>query len=184
MAVTLEGEESGTLRQLRVEQRHQRFELDLAQRPLRIDIDPEYDVLRYLDPTEQPPALNRLFGGDTWLVIPTAAPQPMQEAWKQLAQAWKQRYPDLRTIADEDADGLDPRARLFVLGWDNRLFAQIAGRFARDGQMLKAREAVLEGQSHTAEWRAWYWSATMPAVSAPASLAPTARRRFRPSRAN
>ncbi|MBT8430150.1 MAG: hypothetical protein KJN79_09595, partial [Gammaproteobacteria bacterium] len=151
VAITLAGEDSARSMQLRVDKQQNRFDLDFTQRPLRIDIDPEYDVLRYLDPSEQPPALNRLFGGDSWLVLPTAAPKPMRDAWQDLARQWKKRYPGLRTIADTEAPGLDPRSNSILLGWDNRLFSTKAKAFEFEDQALEPGRAVIGGRPYPAE---------------------------------
>ena len=151
VAITLEGEDSARSIRLRVDKLQNRFDLDFAQRPLRIDIDPEYDVLRYLDPSEQPPALNRLFGGDSWLVLPTTAPQPMQDAWEDLARQWKKRYPGLRTITDIKARGLDPQANRILLGWDNRLLSATVEAFELEDQALEPGRAIVGGRPYPAE---------------------------------
>ncbi|MCW9079317.1 MAG: hypothetical protein OQK74_09100, partial [Gammaproteobacteria bacterium] len=151
VAITLEGEDSARSIRLRVDSLQNRFDLEFAQRPLRIDIDPEYDVLRYLDPSEQPPALNRLFGGDSWLVIPTAAAPPMQDAWEDLAREWKKRYPGLRTITDMKARGLDPQANRILLGWDNQLLSTAMKAFELDDQALEPGRAVIGGRPYPAE---------------------------------
>ncbi|BAN69497.1 M1 family metallopeptidase [endosymbiont of unidentified scaly snail isolate Monju] len=97
------------------------FDLHLPARPQRLQVDPDYDVLRRLDPREQPPALNLLFGGPTWLVLPADAPTARYTAWRRLAEAWRKRYPGLRVIDDRDADSLPATAHRLLLGWDNRL---------------------------------------------------------------
>jgi hypothetical protein len=150
VAVTVEGEDTARVSKVRIEQDRNRFELTIPSRPLRIDIDPAYDVLRYLDPSEQPPALNRLFGGDSRLVLPSAAPKPMMEAWQALARQWQKRYPGLQTVSDKDAGSLDPQANRIVLGWDNRLFDGITGGLSRDDQTLKAGEAIIGGRPYRA----------------------------------
>ena len=151
VAVTLEGEQSARTMRLRMDSVRQRFEVGIPNPPLRIDVDPEYDVLRYLDPSEQPPALNRLFGSDTMLVLPGNAPTPVQEAWRALAGQWQARYPRLQAVSDADASRLDPQTNRIVLGWDNGLFDAVAGRFTRDDQELRPREAIIGGRSYTAD---------------------------------
>ena len=148
VAVTLAGEKTARLITLRMEQTQQRFELELDRRPLRIDIDPGFDVLRILDPTEQPPALNRLFGGKTWLVLPSQAPIPMRDAWYALVEQWQQRYPGLRPISDLEARTLDANANRLLLGWDNRLLETTAARFERDEQTVSVDGVTIRGQVH------------------------------------
>ncbi len=151
LAVVLAGEDTARRLVARVTQRTQRLEFRLPARPLRLDVDPSYDQLRYLDPTEQPPALNRLFGGNTLLVLPTGAPPAMREAWRELARQWQRRYPGLRLVEDPDQAAADMAAeRLLVLGWDNRLFDAVARRFDRPGQRLHADAAEVQGERFAA----------------------------------
>ena len=150
IAVSLEGEEHARVHRVRLDNAENRFAFDFPRRPLRIDIDPHFDVLRYLDPSEQPPALNRLFGGNSWLIVPKQAPPAMREAWVALAEHWKKRYPGLQTIADNKADSLPREANRIVLGWDNRLFDSVTGLFRRDDQQLQQGRAVIRDQVYEA----------------------------------
>lgn len=106
----------------RLNARQQQYRLMFDKRPMQLAIDPDYDVLRYLDPSEQPPALSQLFGGETWLVIPSEASVEERAAWRTLAQAWQRRYPKLRIMTDEDRYRFRGDANLLVLGWNNRMF--------------------------------------------------------------
>jgi hypothetical protein len=149
IAVTLAGRPVADIHTVRVTERRQQIRLDLAARPLRVDVDPYYDVLRYLDATEQPPALNRLFGSrSTWLVMPTAAPPEMRAAWEALADAWTQRYSGISRIDDIDAADLDPGANRLLLGWDNALLPSTARAFVRDGQTLERNQLRLGEQRY------------------------------------
>ena len=150
LAVTFEGDEWATRLIARIDRQHQLLEFKFPKRPLRVDIDPEYDLLRYLDPTEQPPALNRLFGGSSWLVLPAAAPQAMRDAWAALAAQWQARYPGLQTIDDRDAMELEPGANRIILGWDNTLIDGFAGRFARGDQALNPGGAAIADRDYAA----------------------------------
>ena len=140
MRVQLEGGASAQRLLARVDRGRNRLQFDLSRRPLRLDIDPDYDLLRYLDPTEQPPALNQLFGADeAWLVAPSAAASEMRDAWRGLASAWQRRYPGLRVIDDRAAGRLPPTAHRLLLGWDNQRLDAARPGLARDGQQLDRR---------------------------------------------
>ena len=151
IAVTLEGQPLAEVLQARVKLAQQTLEFDLPHRPLRVDIDPAYDVLRLLDASEQPPALNRLFGGTAWLVLPSAAPAGIRDAWMQMARQWQTRYPGLRTVDDREAATLDPKADRLILGWDNTALTDANALFARDDQALKSREADIDGESFASD---------------------------------
>jgi aminopeptidase N len=146
IAVTLAAGEPALRRVIPVTEQAATYSLHLPARPLRLDVDPAYDVLRYLDPTEQPPALNRLFGAPTLLVLPSAAPAAEREAWQALAAGWQRRYPALQAVDDSDPRALDPAVNRLILGWQNRLLAREADRLARDDQSLAVGGATLGGQ--------------------------------------
>lgn len=133
-------------RTLRLDRGEQRFELSAEAKPKRLRIDPEYDVLRRLDPSEQPPALSQLFGGATWLVLPSEAPNGERRAWMRLAEAWKRRYANLKIIDDSDSGSVPAGDNRFLLGWDNRDF---------DPAHLSDRRFRLAAGSLSADGREW-----------------------------
>lgn len=152
VAVTLQGGATAERRLVRVRERRHTFALSFDQRPLRVDIDPQYDVLRYLDPSEQPPALNRLFGGkQTWLIMPTGVDRAQRDAWQSLADAWSRRYPGLRTIDDNEADTLAADADRMILGWDNAALGAARPFLAGPGQQLDASTLRLDTATHPRE---------------------------------
>ncbi len=134
IAVTLDGEPFARQLSTPIDRKRHTVEFRFPQRPLRVDIDPNYDVLRILDPTEQPPALNRLFGGETVVVLPEAAKRAERKAWQALVEAWQRRYPGLRIVSDDTP--LAPLANHLILGWDNRRLDETAVRVARQDQTL------------------------------------------------
>ena len=141
IAVTLDGEPLARQLSTRIERKHHTVDFRFSQRPLRLDIDPSYDVLRILDPTEQPPALNRLFGGDTQVVLPGGATDAERQAWQTLVKAWQRRYPRLQMVNDDAR--LDPSANHLILGWGNRLFDQATTRLARYDQTLGHKQVQI-----------------------------------------
>jgi hypothetical protein len=106
------------------------FELELQRKPLRIDIDPAYDVMRYLDRSEQPPALSQLFGDRTWLVLPSDAPETRLRSWLTLAKQWQARYPDWHIITDEEVDSIPKDSPIMILGYDNLLLGRYQERLS------------------------------------------------------
>lgn len=147
--VTLAGGHTARRELVRISGSHNEVSLALPARPLRVDIDPAYDLLRVLDPSEQPPALSQLFGSRRgWLVLPAAAPAPMREAWQAMAEAWQARYPGLRVIEDSAAAALPTDADRMVLGWDNALLPTAKAALQRPGQRLSASALEFDGRRY------------------------------------
>ncbi len=151
VSVVLEGSPTAEVQTLQVNRRNNRFTLAFAQRPLRLDIDPAYDVLRYLDASEQPPALNRLFGSDSWLLVPSAAPGDIRQAWQRLAAQWQRRYPGLRVAMDDAADDLAADSNRIILGWDNRLYGDAVALTRRSDQRLDHGSLLTSGKVFAGE---------------------------------
>ncbi len=127
-------------RSLHLAQRRRTWTIELPARPRRLEVDPDYDLLRLLDPLEQPPALSLLFGGDTWLVLPADAPPEDRAAWQALARAWQRRYPGLKVTDDAHADAIPAGANRLLLGWENRLFEP---RRLSEPRFVLERDALL-----------------------------------------
>ncbi len=131
--------------------REAQLQLQLPARPLRVDLDPGFDLFRLLDPTERPPTLGRLFGAaEQYLVVPTAVGAEERAAWQQLARAWAQRYGNVRILDDAELERLPPQAAVWLLGWDNLWLARVADRLQGKGQALLAAGIQVEGAVYDA----------------------------------
>ena len=110
--------------------------------PLRLDVDPAFDIMRRLDPLEVPPALTTLFGAEEPLfVLPSSATAAEQNAWRELAAAWaKPAEPHL--VFDRDLDAL-PDGSIWVLGWSNTFAAAVSGLLVEQGAEITATSVRL-----------------------------------------
>ena len=113
-----------------------------ASKPLRIDVDPAFDVMRRLDPLEVPPALSTLMGADDVLyVIPSGAPADELAAWGDLAAGWAAPA-EARTVLDSELEVL-PESPTWVLGWNNLFAGEVAERLEAQGVRLDAEGLAL-----------------------------------------
>ncbi len=154
VAVTVEGRSEPVLAAVGSCERTCALEIPLPARPLRLDIDPAFDVMRRLDPLEVPPAISTLFGDDHPLfVLPAAAPGSEREAWAALAAAWaRPGTPD--TVDDSTLTSLPADRTVWVLGWDNRLAGTVVGRLAahgvaRDGGTVTLPDRTVDRAGHS-----------------------------------
>ncbi len=113
-------------------------------RPLRIDVDPAFDVMRKLDPLEVPPAISTVMGGaETLFVLPSEAPAAELEAWRDLATAWAAPDP-VEIVNDVDLDVL-PEQPTWVLGWSNGFASEIVRRLEDHGVVYEEGVLTLDG---------------------------------------
>jgi hypothetical protein len=153
VAVTLAGQEQAVWLEGGTCGRVCELAIPCGSRPLRLDVDPEFDVMRRLDPMEVPPALSTVFGADSALfVLPTAAAEGELAAWRALAAAWA--HPETpQMVFDSELEAL-PSGPLWVLGWDNRFAPAILSRLephrvARQDDMVTIGEQTVPTDDHS-----------------------------------
>lgn len=125
-----------------------------SSRPLRIDVDPEFDVMRRLDSLEVPPAISTLMGADDVLfVLPSSGSQDELNAWRDLATGWAAPA-EAKIVMDSELENL-PEAATWVLGWNNLFAAEVASRLDRHGvsygeEGLQMPEEMVARSGHSA----------------------------------
>jgi aminopeptidase N len=124
LAVTMEGQERAY--QTIVDMTGKKLELSLAvpHRPVRLDIDPEFDVFRRLDREEIPPAISLALGSKKMLILlPASSERGMLKAYEAFAKTLADSGPDEVTIKlDSEVKELPTDRTVTVLGWENRFF--------------------------------------------------------------
>ncbi|MFQ5585835.1 MAG: M1 family aminopeptidase, partial [Thermodesulfobacteriota bacterium] len=102
--------------------------LHLPALPLRLDIDPEFDIFRRLDRNEIPPALSQAFGADTALIVlPSTAPEELRKEYRRLAETWQQSPTrKIEIKLDSDIDRLPKDRTVWLFGRENRFTPQVA----------------------------------------------------------
>jgi aminopeptidase N len=122
VAIRLEGREHAWQTVVPIEGKQKMLELKLPARPLRLVVDPEFDVFRRLDRNEIPPAISQAMGaGQVTIVLPSAATEPLRAAYAELAATWKSGNPERFTIvADNQLTELPADRTIWLFGWSNR----------------------------------------------------------------
>jgi hypothetical protein len=122
VAVQVEGREKAILQEIAIEGRQQGLELDLPARPLRLAVDPAFDLFRRVHREEIPAAISQALGGDQVLmVLPSAAPEPVREAYAELVRSWQRgRGADVQMTRDDELQVLSDSQVVWLLGWENR----------------------------------------------------------------
>jgi hypothetical protein len=98
-------------------------------KPVRIEVDPQFDVFRRLDKAEVPPALSQLFGSsDAMIVLPSES--PYLEDYREMADKWQKSQEvqnmDLQIVLDKDLDNLPDNQSAWVLGFENKFADKFA----------------------------------------------------------
>ena len=121
IAVTLEGEASAWQTVVTMDKRHIDLHFHLPSRPLRVDIDPEFDLFRRLDPGETPPAISQALGAKKMLVVlPSKADQTLLRGYRDFSHFLETVGPDeVEVMLDKEITRLPSDRAVTILGWEN-----------------------------------------------------------------
>ncbi len=146
LAITLEGEATARYFTVNMTEKQQRFAFDIPAKPLRIDVDPEFDLFRRLSIEETPPALSQSFGAERMLLVLAERASPeLKQAWRQMAKSW-----GLEILSDNDLKQLPSDRAVWLLGWENSLLDQVRPSFGDYGVTVTPLRVTLAGQEHQA----------------------------------
>ena len=105
------------------------YSVRFPSKPVKIEVDPQFDVFRRLDKAEVPPSLSQIFGStDGIIILPKKS--PLLEVYRTLAQTWKQTQEaqgkSLEIIFDEELNTIPGDKAAWVIGFENKF----AGMFS------------------------------------------------------
>ncbi|NNG26189.1 MAG: M20/M25/M40 family metallo-hydrolase, partial [Ignavibacteriaceae bacterium] len=101
--------------------KEQSFTLMLDENPLRIDIDPEFDLFRKLHHTEIPPSLATAYGSEKVLIIlPSGEDELVLNQYETLAHKWREEKPDkYQILFDNEITDIHTDKTVWIFGWNN-----------------------------------------------------------------
>ncbi|MEM6794911.1 MAG: M1 family aminopeptidase [Acidobacteriota bacterium] len=120
LAVTLE---NGDLEEhlVRLDGAEVRFSVSVSRRPVRLDIDPEFDLFRTLDPRETGVSVGTLFGAPRLAAI-------VGEGYEDLPAAWGGRGREITVLTGEEAKRLPEDRSLWIFGREHPLLEELGFR--------------------------------------------------------
>jgi aminopeptidase N len=104
------------------------FKLETESEPLLLEVDPEFDTFRLLDPRETAPSIGQIFGEQEIIaVLPAiAAPEKLQ-AYRELAESWQSPAHDIEIVLDTQLGELPADQAAWFFGPENRLAPSMFG---------------------------------------------------------
>ncbi len=102
--------------------KEQEFQMTLDSKPLKLAVDPQYDVFRILDPAEVPPTLTKIWGSkNNVIILPSEAPESRKEIYQHFADQWKAADHDhFSVLFDSDIETLPKDETAWILGFENK----------------------------------------------------------------
>jgi len=165
VAVQVAGQAHARVQEVDLDGREAPFVVETSEPPLRLQVDPDYDLFRRLDPAEIPTSFGRLFGAQTSLfVLPAAAPGGLREAYRALAQDWGRASGTL--VLDSALEALPADRPVWVLGWENRWASAVAAALTREGGVMAPAAVDLAGESVARAGHAFALALPLPGAPA------------------
>ncbi|WP_096894362.1 M20/M25/M40 family metallo-hydrolase [Candidatus Scalindua japonica] len=185
IAVHMEAVANAYQTTVEIDSQQYNLELMLPVRPVRLDVDPEFDLFRTLDHNESPPALSQVFGAEQVLVVlPATAPESIRLGYQNLAKGWqKGRSVNMEIKLDSELDALPADRAVWLFGWENRFlpvmnkaladynFAEKESGFSIEGtEMRRDRHSTVvmarhpSNNAHALAWLAADNVAAMPGL--------------------
>lgn len=123
VVVYLEGETLVTEERIAMNQREQVFSFSYDKKPLRIDIDPEFQIMRRLNRKEVPASLTQVFGEqEAIIIIPENSKH--KDSYTALADIWQKTQEaqgkKLLVVTDGEIDDVPTDKAVWILGFENK----------------------------------------------------------------
>jgi aminopeptidase N len=144
LAITLEGETQAHQTTLEMKAKVHELELKLPAKPVRLDVDPEFDIFRRLSRNELPPALTQVFGADRVLILLPSKEKSLIASYKDLAESLASSYSDgVEIKMDNQVEELPDDKTVWVLGWENLFLPRFSSALKSYGVAIDNMEAVI-----------------------------------------
>ena len=123
VAIYLEGNNEVVWERISMNKKEQEFEFKYSQKPLRIEIDPQFNIMRRLDRKEVPSSLSQVFGNtESTLILPSKSSNI--EAYKSMAESWKKTQESqgksASIVLDSDVKDIPTDKSVWILGYENK----------------------------------------------------------------
>ncbi|MAF84106.1 MAG: M20/M25/M40 family metallo-hydrolase [Gammaproteobacteria bacterium] len=121
------------------------FEITTTAEPLLLEVDPEFDLFRLLDPRETAPSIGQIFGEPEIIaVLPTRGDAELLAGYRQLAEGWQSDSHSITIVSDTDIDKIPATKAVWLFGKENRLARTL---FGSDPSLALTETAVIpQGQ--------------------------------------
>ena len=162
-AVWLEGLPEPRLKTLPMRLKEETFHYNSSlARPLRLEIDPEFDLFRRVSPLETPPTLSRLLGARRpAIIIPAGG---AGAPWRALAAAWTKDKENLPLVSGDDETSAPPAASSYwVFGAENLLARDFEAGLEAYGAAFALDHITVGGRRFPREGHTFVFSAFSPA---------------------
>ncbi len=130
------GHDRAVKRDLVMSNRETTFRLTLKRRPVKLAVDPNFDIFRRLGSDEIPTSLAQMFGAKQLTIItPSDANRRMRKAYTTLAESWAARQKGIEIVEDLDIEKLPEDRLVWIFGSNNRFAPAVLDNLTQKKQV-------------------------------------------------
>ncbi|HEY9115032.1 MAG TPA: M20/M25/M40 family metallo-hydrolase, partial [Bacteroidales bacterium] len=135
-----------------LKEKTQEFKLNVDAEPLKLQVDPQYDVFRLMDPMEVPPTWSKVLASQYNLVVlPSQASFDKKQLYEDFFQQWQALDKDHFDVKyDSDVEVLPSDRTVWVIGFENK-FAQLINDALTNYQSSILGDSVIYENKATAK---------------------------------
>ncbi len=128
IAIYLENNEEVYLIKENMGERVKKCTYTFDSRPLKVSVDPQFNIMRTLQRSEVPSTLSQLFGASKAVII-LPKDSKLTDDYLSLAEFWKETQAaqgkELKIIYDTDLDEIPSDAPVWVAGFENKFYDKV-----------------------------------------------------------
>jgi aminopeptidase N len=141
IVIYLENEEEVFRTRVELSERLGTYTFQFESRPLKISVDPQFNMMRILHRSEVPSSLSQLFGADSALMI-IPGKSNLKAEYEELGRLWKETQAaqgkELMIVSDSGLTEIPADIPVWVLGYENRYSERL--RISEQAQKLLPEE--------------------------------------------
>ena len=108
-------------------QRTQEFQFTFSAEPLKLAVDPQYDVFRLLSPLEVPPAWSKILASkENLIILPSNADENLKQIYQTFVKKWQEADNDqFEVMFDNELDTLPNAKTNWIIGFENKFATKV-----------------------------------------------------------
>ncbi|MDD2526619.1 MAG: M20/M25/M40 family metallo-hydrolase [Lentimicrobiaceae bacterium] len=124
----------------------QKFEFMLLDEPLKLEVDPQYDVFRIMDPLEVPPTWSKILASrDNLVVLPSKAGPDKQSIYSDFIERWNTMNPNQFDIVfDNEVTDLPKNKTVWIIGFENRFAEAIQATISKNKSSILGDSVIFD----------------------------------------
>jgi len=139
------------------------FNFSVKEKPYKILIDPEFDLMRKLDPRETPPTFTKAYGANKTLLILPSENSKNYQRYKGFAELWiKGKKNKYEIKSQDDVDELPADEAVMLLGLDNKFTPLVNTAMKQYGSEILASGVKYGKREFSAEDNSFFISVSNP----------------------